>query len=70
VGGRKVDLDEIVDPSLKIPSSVMEVVPNAPSIEEEEGLLLKIWVFSLSILNAGLHNPANPLSGLGNLYWS
>jgi hypothetical protein len=35
--GRKVELDEIVDPSLKIPSSIMEEVPNAPSIEEEEG---------------------------------
>jgi hypothetical protein len=37
VGGRKVELDEIVDPSLEILSSVIEVVPNAPSIEEEEG---------------------------------
>jgi hypothetical protein len=37
VGGRKVELDEIVNPSLKIPSSVMEAVPNAPSIKEEEG---------------------------------
>jgi hypothetical protein len=36
VGGRKVELDEIIDPSLKIPSSVMEAVPNAPSIEEKE----------------------------------
>jgi hypothetical protein len=37
VSGRKVELDEIVDPSLKIPSSIMETVPNAPSIKEEEG---------------------------------
>jgi hypothetical protein len=37
VSGRKVELDEIVDPSLKIPSSVTEAVPNAPSIEEDEG---------------------------------
>jgi hypothetical protein len=35
--GRKFELDEIVDPSLKIPSSITEEVPNAPSIEEEEG---------------------------------
>jgi hypothetical protein len=39
VGGRKVDLDEIVDPSLEIPSSIMEVVSNSPSIKEEEGAL-------------------------------
>jgi hypothetical protein len=38
VSGRKVELDEIIDPSLKIPSSVMEAVPNAPSIEEDEGV--------------------------------
>jgi hypothetical protein len=37
VGGRKVELGEIIDPSLEIPSSVTEVVRNAPSIEEEEG---------------------------------
>jgi hypothetical protein len=37
VGGRKVELDEIVDPSLEMPSSVMEAVPNEPSIKEEEG---------------------------------
>jgi hypothetical protein len=37
VSGRKVELDEIVDPALEILSSIMEVVPNAPSIEEEEG---------------------------------
>jgi hypothetical protein len=37
VSGRKVELDEIVDPSLEIPSSITKVVPNAPSIEEEEG---------------------------------
>jgi hypothetical protein len=36
VGGRKVELDEIIDPSLEIPSCVTEAVPNAPSIEEEE----------------------------------
>jgi hypothetical protein len=36
VGGRKVELDEIIDPSLEIPSSVMEAVPNAPSIKEKE----------------------------------
>jgi hypothetical protein len=38
VSGRKVELDEIVDPSLEIPSSVTEAVPNAPSMEEEEGV--------------------------------
>jgi hypothetical protein len=37
VSGRKVELDEIVDPSLKILSSTTEVVPNVPSIAEEEG---------------------------------
>jgi hypothetical protein len=37
VSGRKVELDEIVDPSLEIPSSTMEVVPNVPSIKEEKG---------------------------------
>jgi hypothetical protein len=37
VGGRKVELDEIIDLSLEIPSSVTKAVPNAPSIEEEEG---------------------------------
>jgi hypothetical protein len=37
VDGRTVELDEIDDPSLKIPSSTMEVVPDVPSIGEEEG---------------------------------
>jgi hypothetical protein len=37
VGGSKVELDEIVDSSLNISSSVTEAFPNAPSIEEEEG---------------------------------
>jgi hypothetical protein len=37
VGGRKVELDEIIDPSLEILSSIMEAVHNTPSIEEEEG---------------------------------
>jgi hypothetical protein len=37
VGGRKVELDEIDDPSLEIPSSAMEAVPDVPSIKEEEG---------------------------------
>jgi hypothetical protein len=37
MGGRKVELDEIDDPSLEIPSSAMEAVPDLPSIEEEEG---------------------------------
>jgi hypothetical protein len=37
VSGRKVELDEIVDPSLKIPSCEMEAIHNMPSIEEEEG---------------------------------
>jgi hypothetical protein len=36
-GGRKVELDEIVNPSLKIPSSITEAVPSVPSIKEEEG---------------------------------
>jgi hypothetical protein len=35
VSGRKVEINEIVDPSLEIPSSIMEAVPNAPSIKEE-----------------------------------
>jgi hypothetical protein len=38
VGGRKVELDEIVDPSLEIPSSATEAVPHAPSIKEEVGV--------------------------------
>jgi hypothetical protein len=37
VSGKTVELDEIVDPSQKIPSSATEAVPNAPSIEEKEG---------------------------------
>jgi hypothetical protein len=37
VGGRKVELDEIINPSLEIPSSITKAVLNAPSIEEEEG---------------------------------
>jgi hypothetical protein len=37
VGGWKLELDKIVDPSLKISSSITEVVPNTPSIKEEEG---------------------------------
>jgi hypothetical protein len=32
VSWRKVELDEIVDPSLKLSSSITEAVPNAPSI--------------------------------------
>jgi hypothetical protein len=35
VGGRKVELDKIIDPSLKISSSATEAVLDAPSIEEE-----------------------------------
>jgi hypothetical protein len=37
VSGRKIELDEIDDPSLKILSSTTEAVPDVPSIEEEEG---------------------------------
>jgi hypothetical protein len=37
VGGRKVELDEIIDPSLEIPSSTTEAIPDAPSIKEEVG---------------------------------
>jgi hypothetical protein len=69
VSGRKLELNEIIDPSLEIPSSVMEAVPNAPSIEEEEGRLIKIMENSLSKLNVGLHDSANPLSGLGIMYY-
>jgi hypothetical protein len=36
ISGRKVELDEIIDPLLKIPSSATENVFGAPSIEEEE----------------------------------
>jgi hypothetical protein len=39
VDRRKVELNDIVDPSLEIPSSVTKAVPNVPSIEEEEGAL-------------------------------
>jgi hypothetical protein len=34
----KVELVKIVDPSLEIPSSLTEAVPNVPSIKEEEGV--------------------------------
>jgi hypothetical protein len=37
VSGRKIELDEIDDPSLEIPSSAMEAIPDVPSIKEEEG---------------------------------
>jgi hypothetical protein len=37
VGRRKVELNEIDDLSLEIPSREMEAVPDVPSIEEEEG---------------------------------
>jgi hypothetical protein len=45
VGGRKVELDEIVDPSVEIPSSTTEAVPDEPSIEEEARRLMRIRVF-------------------------
>jgi hypothetical protein len=37
VSGRKIELDEIDYPSLEVPSSAMDAVPDVPSIEEEEG---------------------------------
>jgi hypothetical protein len=37
VCGRKIELDEIDDPSLEVPSSATKVVPDVPSIEEEVG---------------------------------
>jgi hypothetical protein len=37
VSGRKIELDEIDDPSLEVLSSATEAVPNVPSIKEEEG---------------------------------
>jgi hypothetical protein len=37
VSGRKIELDKIDDPSLEVPSSAMEVVPDVPSIKEEVG---------------------------------
>jgi hypothetical protein len=37
VSGRKIKLDKIDDPSLEVPSSTTEVVPDVPSIKEEEG---------------------------------
>jgi hypothetical protein len=39
VSGRKIELDEIDDPSLEVPSSATEAVPDVPSIKEEEGAL-------------------------------
>jgi hypothetical protein len=39
VSGRKIELDEIDDPSLEVPSSAMEEVPDVPSIKEEVGAL-------------------------------
>jgi hypothetical protein len=35
--GRKVEVDEIDDPSLEIPSSATEAISDVPSIKEEEG---------------------------------
>jgi hypothetical protein len=35
MSGRKIELDEIDEPSLKAPSSTTEVVPDVPSFEEE-----------------------------------
>jgi hypothetical protein len=37
VSGRKIELDEIDDPSLEVPSSATEVVSYVPSIKEEVG---------------------------------
>jgi hypothetical protein len=37
VSGRKIELDDIDDPSLEVPSSATEAVPDVPSIEEEVG---------------------------------
>jgi hypothetical protein len=37
MSGRKIELDEIDDPSLEVPSSATEAEPEVPSIEEEEG---------------------------------
>ncbi len=36
VSGRKIELDEVVDPSLQIPSSTTEAVPKPLSNMEEE----------------------------------
>jgi hypothetical protein len=69
VGGRKVELDEIVDPSLEIPSSVTEVVPNAPSIEEEEGAPDENQDVLVKQPEHRSTRLANPLTGLGILYY-
>jgi hypothetical protein len=37
VSGRKIELDEIDNSSLEVPSSTTEAVFDVPSIEEEEG---------------------------------
>jgi hypothetical protein len=37
VSGRKIELNKIDDPSLEVPSSTTEAVPDVTSIEEEEG---------------------------------
>jgi hypothetical protein len=37
VSRRKIELDEIDDPSLEVPSSTTEAVPDVPSIKESEG---------------------------------
>jgi hypothetical protein len=68
VGGRKVELDEIDDLSLELPSSAMEAVPDVPSIEEEEGSPDE----NQSVLakqTERRHESANPRSGLGILYY-
>jgi hypothetical protein len=37
VSGRKIELDEIDDPSLEVPSSATKTIPDVSSIEEEAG---------------------------------
>jgi hypothetical protein len=69
VGRRKVELDEIIDPSLEIPSSITEAVPNVPSIEEEEGAPDENQGVLAKQTERRSTRPTNPLSGFGILYY-
>jgi hypothetical protein len=40
INGRKIELDEIDDPLLEVPSSTTEAVPDVPSIKEEVWALM------------------------------
>jgi hypothetical protein len=66
ISGRKVELDEIIDPSVQIPSGATKDVPSFPPQREKEHMM--IMVIKLRKLHAGLREPAALLSGLGILF--